>query len=60
MLLFTQNTCLFVQDNIQPIHGAASHGHVDIVQLLIDVYGVDPTVKAKVATYVHSYMHINL
>ena len=53
MLLLTQNICLFVQDNIQPIHGAASHGHVHIVQLLIDVYEVDPTVKAKVATYIH-------
>lgn len=45
---------------MQPIHGAASHGHVHIVQLLIDVYKIDPTVKAKVRSNIHTYIHINL
>ena len=47
-----------MQNNVQPIHAAASHGHVNIVQMLIDVYEIDPTVKAKVATYVHMYVSI--
>ena len=38
-----------IQDNFQPIHGASTKGHLNIVQLLIDVYGIDPTVKAKVS-----------
>ena len=45
-----------MQNNVQPIHVAASHGHVDVVQLLIDVYKIDPTVKAKVTTYVRTYI----
>ena len=46
----------FVQDNFQPIHGAATKGHLNIVQMLVDVYGIDPTVKAKV----HITMYINV
>ena len=40
--------CSF-QDGFQPIHGAADKGHLNIVQLLIDVYGADPTAKANVS-----------
>ena len=46
----------FVQDNFQPIHGAATKGHLNIVQMLVDVYGIDLTVKAKV----HIAMYINV
>ena len=48
-----------VQNKFQPIHGAATRGHLNIVQLLIDVYGVDPIAKSEVSmeTYVH-YVHI--
>ena len=48
-----------VQNNFQPIHGAATRGHLNIVQLLIDVYGVDPIAKSEVSieAYVH-YVHI--
>ena len=38
----------FVQDNFQPIHGAAAKGHLNIVQMLVDVYRKDPMVKANV------------
>ena len=36
------------QTNFQPIHGAAAKGHLDILQLLIDVYGVNPTATTEV------------
>ena len=50
----------FEQDDFQPIHGAANKGHLNIVQLLIDVYGIDPTVKAKVhiATNINVTGHV--
>ena len=36
------------QNNLQPVHGAAAKGHLNILQLLIDVYGVNPTATTKV------------
>ena len=39
-----------VQDSIQPIHAAAITGHLNVLQLLIDVYGIDPAVTAVVST----------
>ena len=39
----------FMQGKFQPIHGAATQGHLNIVQTLIDTYKVDPTVKTKVS-----------
>jgi len=44
----------FVQDS-QPIHIAAANGHVNIVQLLIDAYGIDPTVKTGVRMSIVMY-----
>ena len=38
----------FVQDNFQPIHDAATKGHLNIVQMLVDVYRIDPMVKANI------------
>jgi len=45
----------FIQDDYQPIHGAACCGHVNIIWLLIDVYGIDATVKDKVSSYISTY-----
>ena len=36
------------QNSLQPIHGAAAKGHLSILQLLIDVYGVSPTARTEV------------
>ena len=38
-----------MQGSLQPIHGAATKGHLNVVRLLIDTYGVDPTVKTDVS-----------
>ena len=38
-----------MQGSLQPIHGAATTGHLNVVKLLIDTYGVDPTVKTYVS-----------
>ena len=38
-----------LQDNLQSIHGAATRGYLNVVQLLIDTYGIDPAVKSKVS-----------
>ena len=46
---YTAKSAYFVQGNFQPIHGAAITGHLNVVQLLIDVYGIDPTVKTMVS-----------
>jgi len=48
----------FVQDNFQAIHSAATKGQLNIVQLLVDVYEIDPTAKDKVHTYVHVCMYV--
>ena len=37
-----------IQHNFQPIHGAAAKGHLNILQLLVDVYDVDPTATTEV------------
>ena len=46
----TQNHtfCCLLKDNLQPIHLAASHGHVQFVEALIDEYRIDPMVTTKV------------
>ena len=38
----------YLKSEFQPIHGAATKGHINILQLLVDVYGVDPTAKVNV------------
>ena len=38
-----------MQGSLQPIHAAATTGHLNVVQLLIDTYGVVPTVKTEVS-----------
>ena len=38
----------YFQDNLQPIHAAVTKGHLNVVQLFIDAYGIDPAVKSKV------------
>lgn len=38
----------YFKSEFQPIHGAATKGHLNILQLLVDVYGVDPTAKVHV------------
>ena len=40
---------VYLQDNLQSIHGAATRGYLSVVQLLIDTYGIDPAVKSKVS-----------
>ena len=37
---------------MQPIHCAAIHGHIDVINILVERYGVDPQEKADVRTYV--------
>ena len=46
--MYVYKSVYFLQENIQPIHAAAAAGKLNVVQLLIDVYGIDPTVKAMV------------
>ena len=36
------------QGGIQPIHKAAVSGHIGLISVLVEKYGVDPQVKAKV------------
>ena len=40
----------YLQGNLQPIHAAVTKGHLNVVQLFIDAYGIDPAVKSKVNT----------
>ena len=46
-----------LQNDHQPIHLAASKGHLSILQLLIDVYGISPTAKTKVHICVCTYLN---
>ena len=36
------------QGGFQPIHSAATSGHIGLISILVEKYGVDPQVKAKV------------
>ena len=52
-----------MQGSLQPIHAAATTGHLNVVQLLIDTYEVVPTVKTEVSInhqltniYIYIYM----
>lgn len=37
-----------VKEGAVPIHFAAHYGHPDVVEVLVDMYGVDPGVKSEV------------
>ena len=37
-----------IQESYCPIHLAAYHGHSDILQSLVEEYGVDPNAKSSV------------
>ena len=50
------HSILFVSLRAVSIHSAASKGHLNILQLLVDVYGVDPTATVKVLKYIVSYL----
>ena len=34
---------------MQPIHSAACHGHINVISVLVERYGVDPQEKADVS-----------
>ena len=36
---------------MQPIHSAASSGHINVISILVEKYGVDPQEKADVRMY---------
>ena len=51
--------CIYLQGGGQPIHGAATSGHIDVISTLVEKYGVDPQEKADVC--MHAYRkHITL
>ena len=39
---------ILFQDGFQPIHSACFKGHVNILRLLVEEYGVEPTTVLKV------------
>ena len=43
---------LDMQDGLQPIHFAAKFGHIEIIQALLDDYGVNPNSNSKVSSIV--------
>ena len=45
----------YAQVGMQPIHSAASNGHIEVISILVEKYSVDPQEKADVCTYI--YMH---
>lgn len=46
--VITHNAYLLVQDGFQPIHSACFKGHVNVLRLLVEVYGVEPITVLKV------------
>ena len=36
---------------MQPIHVAARNGHTEVINMLVETYGVDPQAKADVCNY---------
>ena len=49
---------VYMQGGMQPIHSAATSGHIDVISVLVEKYGVDPQEKAEVHTYIHVCMHM--
>ena len=42
---------MHTQVGMQPIHSAASSGHINVISILVEKYGVDPQEKADVRMY---------
>ena len=42
------------QGGVQAIHNAATHGHIGLISVLVEKYGVDPQEKADVCKLVCS------
>ena len=55
VLLHICTACIYIytQGGGQPIHGAATSGHIDVISTLVEKYGVDPQEKADVC--MHAY-----
>ena len=58
---------MHTQEGMQPIHSAASKGQIDVINILVEKYGVDPQEKADVRTYicdivfyVYIFMHMHI
>ena len=47
---------ILTQTGMQPIHSAASNGHIDVINVLVEKYGVDPQEKAEVCT-LYTYVY---
>ena len=45
-----------VQKSKQPVHIAATHGHEELMFLLIHQYGVDPCAKSEVITNIYNIL----
>ena len=41
---------------MQPIHNAAMVGHIEIVTILVEKYGINPQEKADVCMFVCMYI----
>ena len=56
--MYSKNNVLYIlQDNCTVVHLSAQMGHVEITELLIDGYGLDPASKTNVTAYVaNSYL----
>ena len=51
-IIYYYITFMCTQVGMQPIHCAAIYGHIDVISILVERYGVDPQEKADVRTYV--------
>lgn len=45
---------IITQGGVQAIHNAATHGHIGLLSVLVEKYGVDPQEKADVSMLVCS------
>ena len=44
---------MLLQDNFTVVHFSAQSGYVELTELLIDQYGMDPACEAEVCRYMH-------
>ena len=53
IILYICTACIYIytQAGGQPIHGAATSGHIDVISTLVEKYGVDPQEKADVCMH---------